>query len=149
MSYFEIVANIILKHVGLFCTIFRNWNYKIIIHGLYAKLNLENEMFKKNTNENYVKVWKLRFENQLTKNAKSLIIIGSSQEDTSMILDLKGNDFHFQKTKLLFIPPRFRKAGRVRCGGARETHWATYHNGVTPGKTKEFLKSLCFFRSFW
>ena len=52
-------------------------------------------MFKKNTNENYVKVWKLRFENQLTKNAKSLIIIGSSQEDTSMILDRKGNDFHF------------------------------------------------------
>ena len=54
-------------------------------------------MFKKNTNENYVKVWKLRFENQLTKNAKSLIIIGSSQEDTSMILDLKGNDLHFYR----------------------------------------------------
>ena len=55
-------------------------------------------MFKKSTNENYVKVWKLKFENQLTKNAKSLIIIGSSQEDTSMILDLKGNDFHFLAT---------------------------------------------------
>ena len=25
----------------------------------------------------------------------------------------------------------FRKAGRVWCGGAQETHWATCHNGVT------------------
>ena len=29
---------------------------------------------------------------------------------------------------------RFRKAGRVWCGGARETHWATWHNGVTVRK---------------
>ena len=35
------------------------------------------------------------------------------------------------------------------CGGARETHWATCHDKVTPSKTKEFLKSPCFFRSYW
>ena len=34
--------------------------------------------------------------------------------------------------------------GRVWCGGARETHLATCHNGVTSSKTKEFLKSPCF-----
>ena len=39
------------------------------------------------------------------------------------------------------IPLRFRKAGRVWCGGTRETHWATCHNEVTPRKTKEYLKS--------
>ena len=44
------------------------------------------------------------------------------------------------------LPLRFRKAGRVLCGGTRETHWATCHNGVTLSKTKEFLKSPCFFR---
>ena len=31
------------------------------------------------------------------------------------------------------------------CDGARETHWTTCHNGVTPSKTKEFLKSPRFF----
>ena len=41
-------------------------------------------------------------------------------------------------------PLRFRKAGRVWCGGALETHWATCHNEVTASKTKEFLKSFCF-----
>ena len=35
----------------------------------------------------------------------------------------------------------YRKAGRAWCGGARETHWATCHDRVTPSKTKEFLKS--------
>ena len=43
----------------------------------------------------------------------------------------------------------FRKAGRVWCGGARKTQWATCHNRVTPTKTKEFLKSPRFFRSSW
>ena len=42
---------------------------------------------------------------------------------------------------------KFRKAGTVRYGVARETHWATCHNGETPSKTKEFLKPPCFFRS--
>ena len=46
-----------------------------------------------------------------------------------------------------YLPWGFRKAGMVWCGGARETHWATCHNGVTPSKTKEFLKSPRFFRS--
>ena len=46
-----------------------------------------------------------------------------------------------------FLPLRFRKAGRVWCGGARETLWATCHNRVTPCKTKEFLKCPCFSRS--
>ena len=32
-------------------------------------------------------------------------------------------------------------------GGARETHWATCHNEVTPSKTQEFLDSSCFLRS--
>ena len=45
------------------------------------------------------------------------------------------------------VPLRLKKAGMVLCGGARETHCATYNNGVTPSKTKEFLKSPCFFRS--
>ena len=43
------------------------------------------------------------------------------------------------------VPLRFRKAGRVWCGDARETHGARCHNGVTPSKTKEFLKSPCLF----
>ena len=42
---------------------------------------------------------------------------------------------------------RFRKAGGVLCGGARETHWPTCHNKVTPSKPKEFLKYPRFFRS--
>ena len=50
---------------------------------------------------------------------------------------------------LLILPLRFRKAETVWCGGARETHWATCHNLVTPSKTKESLKSPCFFRSWW
>ena len=45
------------------------------------------------------------------------------------------------------LPLKFIKAGSVWCGGARDTHWATYHKGVTSKKTKEFLKSPCFFRS--
>ena len=49
----------------------------------------------------------------------------------------------------LKVPLRFRKAGRVRCGGARETNWATCHNRLTPSETKEFLKSPCFFRFKW
>ena len=39
------------------------------------------------------------------------------------------------------LPLRFRKAGRVWCAGAQETHRATCHHGVTPSKTMEFLKS--------
>ena len=46
--------------------------------------------------------------------------------------------------KIIYVPLRFRKAGRVWCGGARETHWATCHNGLTPSKTKEFFKSSRF-----
>ena len=47
------------------------------------------------------------------------------------------------------IPLKFRKAGRVWCGGARETHWVTCHNRVTSSKTKESLKSSCFSRFLW
>ena len=46
-----------------------------------------------------------------------------------------------------FLPLRFRKAGKVWCGGARETHYDTCHNRVTPSKTKKLLKTPCFFRS--
>ena len=46
------------------------------------------------------------------------------------------------------IPLRLRKAGRVCCCGAQETHWLC-HNEVTPSKTKDFLRSPCFFRSQW
>ena len=49
--------------------------------------------------------------------------------------------------RFIIISLRFRKAGRVWCGGARETHWATCHNEVTPSETKELLKSPCFFRT--
>ena len=47
--------------------------------------------------------------------------------------------------------PGFQSPGLRKkwCGGARETHWATCHNRVSPSKTKEFLKSPCFFRSLW
>ena len=48
---------------------------------------------------------------------------------------------------LVNLPLRFRKARRVWCGGAREIHWATCHNRVTPSYTKEFLKSPRFLRS--
>ena len=41
-----------------------------------------------------------------------------------------------------------KKKGRVWWGGARETHWATCHKGVTPSKTKEFLESPCFLINF-
>ena len=34
------------------------------------------------------------------------------------------------------ITLRFRNAGRVWWGGAREAHWATCDNWVTAGKTK-------------
>ena len=47
------------------------------------------------------------------------------------------------------VPLKFRKAGRVWCGGARETHIATCHNGVTPSKSKEFLESPRFFGYLW
>ena len=42
------------------------------------------------------------------------------------------------------IPLSFKKAGRVWCGGAPETHWATCHNAVSSNKTKKFLKSPVF-----
>ena len=43
------------------------------------------------------------------------------------------------------LPLRLRKVAKVWSGGARETHWATCHNGMTPSKTKESLKSPGFF----
>ena len=46
------------------------------------------------------------------------------------------------------IPLRFRKAGRMWCGGARETHWATCHNKVTVTKTKQSLKAPAFLSSY-
>ena len=46
-----------------------------------------------------------------------------------------------------FLPLRFRKAGRVRFRGSRETRWYSWHNRVTPSKTHEFLESPCLFRS--
>ena len=55
-------------------------------------------------------------------------------------LVISNNSFHN-------LPFRFRQAGRLRCGGARETHCATCHDGVASSKTKQFLKSSCFFRS--
>ena len=48
-----------------------------------------------------------------------------------------------------FIPLRLRKAGRVWCGGARDTHWVTFQNWLTVTKTKQSLRSSCFFRSLW
>ena len=52
-----------------------------------------------------------------------------------------------EKHAFTVVPLRFRKAGRLWRGGARETHLEKCHNGVTPCKTKEFLKSSRFFRS--
>ena len=46
----------------------------------------------------------------------------------------------------ILLPLRLGKAERVWCGGARETHSATRHNEGTPSKTKELLKSPCFFK---
>ena len=59
-------------------------------------------------------------------------------------LELKWNFMYYCRQN---IPLRFRKAGRVCCGGARETQWVKCHNGVTPTKTKEFLKYSSFFKS--
>ena len=56
----------------------------------------------------------------------------------------KKNTMRNYMTETLYIPLRYRKAGKVWCGGARETHRATYYNLVTPSKTKEFIKSSCF-----
>ena len=54
------------------------------------------------------------------------------------------SSFLLLRLKLFYVPFRFRKAGKVWSGGARETHWATSHNGVTSSKTEEFFQSLCF-----
>ena len=54
---------------------------------------------------------------------------------------------YFLKIRVLIdfnLPLRFRKAGMVWCGGAREIQLTTSDKGVTPGKPKEFLKSLDF-----
>ena len=56
---------------------------------------------------------------------------------------------NFRFDRFVYIPLRLRKAGRVWCGGAQETNWATCHNRVTPRKTKESLKSSRFYRSLW
>ena len=55
-----------------------------------------------------------------------------------------GNGLFDPFAKTNFLPLRFRKAGRVWGGGARETHCATCHDGLSPSKSKEFLKSPCF-----
>ena len=55
----------------------------------------------------------------------------------------------FSKLSSIKLPLWFRKAGRLWCGGARETHLAASHNSLTPSKTKKFLKSPCFLRSWW
>ena len=47
------------------------------------------------------------------------------------------------------LPSRFMKAGKVWCGGALETHWATCQYGVIVSKTKQSFKSSCFSRSLW
>ena len=63
-----------------------------------------------------------------------------------------GLKFCLYQTKYIlnkFVPLRLRKAGRVWCGGARETHLATYHREVTPSKIKDFLKCLPFFKYLW
>ena len=39
------------------------------------------------------------------------------------------------------LPLRFRKGGRMSCGGARAAHGATCYNEGTPSKPKKFLKS--------
>ena len=54
----------------------------------------------------------------------------------------------FQKLQKI-LPIIVRKAGRVWCLGARETHWAMCHNEVTVSKTKQCLKSPCFSRFLW
>ena len=46
-----------------------------------------------------------------------------------------------------YIPLRYRKAARVWCDGARETHTATCHNRMTPCYPKELLKFPRFIRS--
>ena len=46
------------------------------------------------------------------------------------------------------LPLRLRKAGRLWCGGARESDSVTCHNGASVSKTKQSLRSPCFSRSF-
>ena len=63
------------------------------------------------------------------------------------------SDWAFERYYTVLIPLRFRKVGRVWCDGAREAHWATYDNWMTPSKTEEVLKSPAFInlndRSVW
>ena len=42
---------------------------------------------------------------------------------------------------MIFTFEKNFKISQVIRGGARETHWVTCHNGLTPKKIKEFLKS--------
>ena len=65
--------------------------------------------------------------------------IEKSAEDIFESLNVK-------KHTLILLPLRFWKTRKFWCGGARETHWATCHNRVTPSRSKEFLKCPCFFR---
>ena len=73
----------------------------------------------------------------------------SSISKIYFILYEKKQQFDLVLESLVKLPLKFRKAGRVLGGGARETHFATCHNGETPSKTKDFLKSPCFSKSFW
>ena len=74
----------------------------------------------------------------------------STISENQMILFSSFFDQIFSKKFFLNVSPLwFRKAERASFGGARESHWAMYHNRVTPHKTKEFLKSPHFFRFLW
>ena len=69
----------------------------------------------------------------------------SSNRRTIFILDLIRIYFI---SFIFFISLRFWKAGRGWCGGARETHWGTYHNRVTVSRAKQSLRSSCFSLSY-
>ena len=93
------------------------------------------------TTEKYGRWLKSDFLNWL----QDILIIWQNEH----VRNISPKSFDFPKYRIMignfFIPLRFGKVGRVWCGGARETHWATCCNEVTPSKTKEFLKSPCFF----
>ena len=52
--------------------------------------------------------------------------------------------FHEYLLSGFFLSSRLRKAGRLVCGGARKTHWATCHNEELLVKLRSFLNLPAF-----
>ena len=70
-----------------------------------------------------------------------MIKLGKKTKTKKKYHEIEALNAFKTRNDLIYLPLRFRKARKVWCGGARETHWASCHNGVTPSKTEGFIKS--------